>query len=410
MTAIPAIPRAPLDAAAERRWDALVIGAGPAGATAAHTLATRGLVVLLVDRAAFPRPKVCGGCLNDRALATLARLGLARATADARPLRALRLAAGRRTAALPLPRTLAIDRAAFDTHLATSAVRAGACFIDDVSAKVTHAGSHHDPAIVTLTPTDGAAPILVRARCVLAADGLAGSSLCAVPPLAPVVSPTARFGAGATLDGTPHELRRLALTDAATLSMTIGPRGYLGACRLPDGRITLGAALAPAFARALSGPGPAAAAILRSAGLDPPASLATARWYGTPTLTRRRPRIAHGRVLVIGDAAGYVEPFTGEGMAWALAGAEAVAPIAHALAAGGDPDRAAAAWTAIHRRLVARRQHLCRALAAALRVPPVVAAALALASVWPALASPILSGLRDRPPRALLLGEGGPTT
>jgi flavin-dependent dehydrogenase len=46
-------------------------------------------------------------------------------------------------------------------------------------------------------------------------------------------------------------------------------------------------------------------------------------WLGTLPLTRRTPRPAGHRVLVVGDAAGYVEPFTGEGMAWALATASA---------------------------------------------------------------------------------------
>ena len=57
-------------------WDILIIGAGPAGAVAARQLALAGLDVLLVDRKAFPRRKVCGGCLNERALAGLARAGV----------------------------------------------------------------------------------------------------------------------------------------------------------------------------------------------------------------------------------------------------------------------------------------------------------------------------------------------
>ena len=50
------------------RFDAVVIGAGPAGSTAAYRLATRGCRVLLVDRARFPRDKPCGGGLTDRAV------------------------------------------------------------------------------------------------------------------------------------------------------------------------------------------------------------------------------------------------------------------------------------------------------------------------------------------------------
>src|SRR5262245_23559213 len=45
-------------------WDVAVVGAGPAGSLAARELARRGASVLLVDRSPFPRPKVCGSCLN----------------------------------------------------------------------------------------------------------------------------------------------------------------------------------------------------------------------------------------------------------------------------------------------------------------------------------------------------------
>src|SRR5690242_12505527 len=88
-----------------RRWDAVVVGAGPAGSVAARELARRGASVLLVDRAAFPRRKVCGSCLNLRALATLAEVGLGGLAGGlgALPLRGLSLAARGLRAWLPLP-------------------------------------------------------------------------------------------------------------------------------------------------------------------------------------------------------------------------------------------------------------------------------------------------------------------
>ena len=63
-------------------WDAVVIGAGPAGALAAHQLATRGSRTLVVDAKRFPRSKVCGGCLNRRGIAALEAAEL-----EARPRR-----------------------------------------------------------------------------------------------------------------------------------------------------------------------------------------------------------------------------------------------------------------------------------------------------------------------------------
>src|SRR2546421_10223020 len=58
-----------------RTWDVIVVGAGLAGALAAYDLARRGLAVLMVDKAAFPRWKVCGSCLNPPAPAGLAACG-----------------------------------------------------------------------------------------------------------------------------------------------------------------------------------------------------------------------------------------------------------------------------------------------------------------------------------------------
>jgi flavin-dependent dehydrogenase len=66
-------------------WEVVVIGAGPAGSIAARECAKQGLRTLLVDKAAFPRPKVCGCCLNANAMATLERLGLGGAVARLGP-------------------------------------------------------------------------------------------------------------------------------------------------------------------------------------------------------------------------------------------------------------------------------------------------------------------------------------
>src|SRR6476661_1949227 len=66
--------------------DVLIAGAGPAGSIAATVLARAGARVLVLDRATFPRPKLCGDTLNPGALAVLQRLGLACATGASIPL------------------------------------------------------------------------------------------------------------------------------------------------------------------------------------------------------------------------------------------------------------------------------------------------------------------------------------
>src|SRR5580658_10826881 len=83
-------------------WDVIVIGAGPAGSVTALELARLGCRVLLVDKASFPRSKVCGCCLNGAAIGTLHDLGLGNVLADAVSLNRVSIAAGSRVADVKL--------------------------------------------------------------------------------------------------------------------------------------------------------------------------------------------------------------------------------------------------------------------------------------------------------------------
>jgi geranylgeranyl reductase family protein len=114
----------------EHRADVLVIGAGPAGSAAAMTLARAGRDVMMIDRCAFPREKVCGDGLIPDALAALARLGLK----DAVLCRSRRLTGVRVFA--PNGRSVDVDgecasipRTVLDELLRSEAVRAGARFL-----------------------------------------------------------------------------------------------------------------------------------------------------------------------------------------------------------------------------------------------------------------------------------------
>ncbi|HEX5270848.1 MAG TPA: FAD-dependent oxidoreductase, partial [Gemmataceae bacterium] len=117
--------------AARQPWPVVVVGAGPAGALAARELARRGLAVLLVDRATFPRWKVCGCCLNVRALATLAAAGLGALAArlGAVPLLDVLLAGRGCRARVALPDGAVLSRTALDAALVGEAVCAGAAFL-----------------------------------------------------------------------------------------------------------------------------------------------------------------------------------------------------------------------------------------------------------------------------------------
>jgi flavin-dependent dehydrogenase len=367
--------------AARRGWHALVVGAGPAGATAARELARRGLDVLLVDRAAFPRGKVCGCCLNGNALATLGRVGLGDLPRryGASPLGGMLLAANGREAGLTLAGGVALSREAFDAALVAEAVRAGAAFLP--GAEATLAEPTGTKRAVRLTSRGN--EVRLAAGVVVAADGLGGALLARAGEIAAPPEPGARIGAGAVSATAPDFYR------PGTIYMTCGAGGYLGLVRLEDGRLDLAAAFDAGWLRRAGGPGAAAARLLADAGWPAPPDLRRAPWRGTPALTRQARRLAAARVFVVGDAAGYVEPFTGEGMAWALASGAAVAPLA---AAKWRPELTRE-WAARYRGVVSRRQAACRAAAAVLRRPLLTAAAVALLARFPALAGPFVRHL-----------------
>ena len=158
----------------------------------------------------------------------------------------------------------------------------------------------------------------------------------------------------------------------------------------------LAAALDTAFVKSAGGLGRAADAILMTVGW--PAGFAELPWKGTPALTRTPDAIAGPRWFAVGDAAGYVEPFTGEGMAWAISSAAALAPIAHREVRMWSDD-CIAEWRRIHARIVGRRQWLCRAAARVLRSPRLTGFAVRALSFVPALARPFVFAL-DRSSRS----------
>jgi menaquinone-9 beta-reductase len=109
------------------RRDVVVIGAGPAGSAAAAVLAAGGARVVLADRTAFPRDKICGDGLLPDAIAALSRLGAADAVrAAAHPVSRLRFRGARQgTVALPVA-ALVLRRSVLDALLVERAVAAGA--------------------------------------------------------------------------------------------------------------------------------------------------------------------------------------------------------------------------------------------------------------------------------------------
>ncbi len=306
-------------------WDVVVVGAGPAGALLAQQAAAAGRRVLLLDRQAFPRPKVCGGCVNLSACDELAAAGLGDLVRQMPqgPLQRLRLCAGRQRLTARLPGGLAVSRKTFDHRLVEAAVQAGASFRAEVTARIEPCASHAATRSVAFD-ANGRSTGRVQARIVIAAGGLLRSSLPRNEELPRRAVPRSHVGLGTIL---PAECVDPNAYPAGELSMVVGRWGYVGLVRVESGQLNVAGAVQPGALKRAGGPAAWVGQLLASSELPVPTLLREAAWQGTVALSHQCRVPAAPRLLAIGDAAGYVEPFTGEGMAWALASARLAWPL-----------------------------------------------------------------------------------
>jgi flavin-dependent dehydrogenase len=384
---------AEFDGVGGRAWDALVVGAGPAGTLAARQLAMAGLRVLLVDSKAFPRAKVCGASLNGQALAILRSVGLGGLpeSLGGIAVNQFEVRSNGCGVKLPLPEGVAVSRNRFDAALVEQAIAAGAAFLPETTATIGAVDEDNgEEWCESWLRHRDREPVQVRARVVLAADGLGHGSLRERPEFSSRIAPHTRIGLGGQVADYPADYA------PGTISMAVGRRGYVGLVRVEEGWLNIAAALDSDCLKEAGRPAQALAGVLEEAGFPPIASLAQTDWHGTISLSRHTQSCAGRRVLLLGDAAGYIEPFTGEGIAWAFAAAIAAPRFVVRGLASWDPviERD---WQQTLQRLVRRRQHWCRMLAFATRHPLVARAVLGAVSLAPSLAAPIIRSINRAP-------------
>ena len=371
-------PTITADQALAGSWDAVIVGAGPAGAVVAIVAAQRGLRVLLIDKSQFPRFKCCGGCLNQSALSVLQHIGADDLVASmgAMPVSSMQIAAGGYCADFALPPSVAISRTAFDPLLIGHAITCGAHFLDQTVIHIRNGTAMIGQHALT-------------AGIIVVSDGLKGTALDETH--APVVQSKARLGVGVILDVPPETY------PPGVIHMACNAQGYVGMVRVEEGRLNLAAAI---DAQAIARHGNLTLTlqhIIEHAGMLPPPLPTTSDvFHGVGALTRRRKKWWAPNVFIIGDAAGYIEPFTGEGMAWAMAGGVNVVPFMQTVLRQGWHDEIGQQWQAHWQQQLAPRQRLCKLIAWALRKPALTTLTARSLHYWPK-ASGIVTRQLNRP-------------
>jgi geranylgeranyl reductase family protein len=310
------------DNAAVTRYDAIVVGAGPAGSTCAHRLASAGASVLVLDRAQFPRDKPCGGGVTGRA-ARLLPFSIDPVVEDVVTSVQMRLRFGgwfERGDGEPL--VLMTQRIRLDAYLLERAASAGAEVRDGL--KVEHAETGPEGVEVT------AGGERLQAAALVGADGVNGISSRAL-------GLGGNQAVGVAMEGNVgyDRLRTDDYRGRAVLELGVVPGGY--GWVFPKGdHVNVG----------LGGwerEGPRLRERLRDLCAAHGISyddLEGLRGYRLP-LRSPSSRLARGRGAIVGDAAGLVDPVSGDGMFEAFLSAklasEAVLDLLAGRAEGLEP-------------------------------------------------------------------------
>jgi flavin-dependent dehydrogenase len=336
--------------------DVAVVGGGPAGAAVAIHLARAGREVVVLERSPAWRWRAAGVFASPAAVAVLRRTGLDEATIRrvTRPIPAMRVATpsgtsfaltyGVETGGEP---AVGFDRSALDPALLDLAAATGATVRPGVAVTAVRLAVERDRAAeLDLAAADG--PERLLARLVVGADGPRSVVARAVGVHRPVRLP-ARIGLSYHVaDPRPDDL-------AIAARMEVIRDGYVGIAPVPGGRVNVGIVLGPSWAASLAADGAAAVSDAVLDALQPDADDALP-WRGGPPceavagaspLGVRTVRRAGPGWFLVGDAAGFLDPFTGEGLHRAFVSAE----LAAAAIIRGTPDHFE---RAMHRRFTAK--------------------------------------------------------
>jgi flavin-dependent dehydrogenase len=399
--------------------DALVVGGGPAGSTTAARLAAAGLRVALAERARFPRDKVCGEFVSGESLGVLERLELRGCLEEAGAARIERVrvtTAGGRAFASPLPRdgregpgALGVSRGLLDERLLRRAGELGAELLEET--ELVGLGERE---------SDGTRRLRLRrrgggeserlCRALVAADGRRGSvaRLLGLRHRSPR-GRRAPYGLQVHLSGIRPRLEgRVELHFVGGGYLGLGPveGGLVDAALLASRERFRRAGGPEEVLRAFTAESPEARGALEGARPEGPFRSIGPLGFGPL-------RAAREGVFFVGDAAGTVDPFAGEGIAMALRGGERLgALLARALQGPGRVGREIErAWRTAWRRAFLGRMRLCRLLGRLAAHPFLLEPAVALLARRDGLARSLVAATRPgagAAGRLPVAGGGGP--
>ena len=385
---------------AQRRADVLVVGGGPAGATAARTLAAAGVSTLLLDRAAFPRHKPCGGALSARVIRRFSYLQTALPRISTHWISRLHLEGPSGTSVelqSDTPAALMIRRVEFDALLVALACEAGAELV--TGAEVV--AGKYDGDRVSVTTRDGRR---FSARYLVACDGVHSVTarklglVDAWPRSALAID---------MMEETPNADLRPRDPGSLWVQYGCAAAGANGSRGLWEGygyvfpkrdhtNVGIGYLLSP-YREAWMGPAYQAHAafverLTRQGILDGRSRRDCFTPFLIPVSGPRR-LLSNGRVLLAGDAAGFVHGLTAEGIYYAMVSGDLAARTIVQAVRSGRSGRAAdlpaysRAWRAevgqelrdsvvLQRYLFASRERVDEVVAAAARNGTVSGAAI----------------------------------
>jgi menaquinone-9 beta-reductase len=384
-----------------RDADAIIVGGGPAGSATGLLLARAGFDVLILDRHDFPRPKPCGDCLSAAATPLLERLGvlpdvlrLPHAGLDSWQIFAPDGSSFR--GGFPDDtRALAVERSLLDNVLLDAAAAAGARVL--TGRRVT--GLLHDGGVAGVTTSDGA----LTARLTIGADGL--RSIVATRLGAVARAPRRRkLSLTLHLPAAPAGLRAGEMHSGDGLCAGIAPLTAAG----DRANLTVvadtdryGRAVADdprAFVHYAIDTLPALRGRVDAAGID------TVEILASGPFDRPMSRVIFDGAALVGDAAGYFDPFTGQGVHHALLGAELLAATAaRALHAADCSARRLADYERALRRTLRGPRFVQRGIDCVLARPRLASTAIRRIRAAPAFAAAIIAVTGDTAPATHLL-------